>query len=77
VTTQLGQFKKDIQEKEKIISDLEQKLNAQTQEGMEEAGLENAATVMTEAPQPRGEICSPGRVDISDFDLPRVLGLCY
>jgi serine/threonine protein kinase len=74
VTSQLMQFKKDIQVKDKVISDLEKKLNAQTQEGTE-ASLEHSATIMTDRAQTTEAICSPGRVGASHFESLRVLGI--
>jgi predicted RNase H-like nuclease (RuvC/YqgF family) len=68
MNSQLMQFRKETQAKNKIISELKRKLDAQKHDGIED-GMANAATIMNKS------LTTTGRVDASQFDFLRILGI--
>jgi serine/threonine protein kinase len=68
MNSQLTQFRKDIQEKNKIISELKKKLDAQKHGGIDD-DMANAVTMTNKS------LTMTGRVDASQFDFHRILGI--
>jgi serine/threonine protein kinase len=68
MTSQLMQFRKNIQAKDKIVSELKKKLDVQKHDKIED-GVENAATITNKS------LTRTGGVDVTQFDFLRILGI--